>query len=101
MSLPASLDQPGPPRHDHRRQLAEIPLTATGCIILAGVRVSVNVQFGDFTILNLNASVSHDCRLHDFCNICPGVNLSGNVEVGAGTFLGTNTSVVNGGATRA
>ena len=69
-----------------------------GCIILAGARVSVNVRFGDFTILNLNASVSHDCLLHDFCNICPGVNLSGNVEVGAGTFLGTNTSVVNGGA---
>ena len=67
-----------------------------GCIILAGSRVSVNVRFGDFTILNLNSSVSHDCWLHDFCNICPGVNLSGNVEVGGGTFLGTNTSVVNG-----
>ena len=66
-----------------------------GCI--AGARVSVNVRFGDFTILNLNASVSLTaCSTTSATS--PGVNLSGNVEVGAGTFLGTNTSVVNGGA---
>ena len=40
-----------------------------GCMSSPG-RVSVNVRFGDFTILNLNASVSHDYLLHDFCNIC-------------------------------
>lgn len=66
-----------------------------GCIILAGVGVTSNVQFGNFNILSSNASVSFGCKLNDFCNISSGAYIEGNVELGRGVFIGINSSVIN------
>lgn len=67
-----------------------------GVIICAGVRFTNNIQIGNFTIFNLNATVGHDVLCEDFVNIAPGANISGNVHIEAGCWIGTG-AVINQG----
>jgi len=67
-----------------------------GNIIAAGVRITNNVQIGNFCIFNLNCTVGHDCIIEDFVNIAPGANISGNVYLSEGCFIGTNASILQG-----
>jgi sugar O-acyltransferase (sialic acid O-acetyltransferase NeuD family) len=64
-----------------------------GSIICAGAVLTTNVQIGDFTIVNINATVGHDAVLGHFVTVHPGANISGgvrladNVELGSGSVL--------------
>ena len=62
----------------------------------AGAIVQPGTNIGDFSILNTNSSVDHDCLIGSFCHIGPGVTLSGNVTVGDGSHLGTGCNVIQG-----
>lgn len=68
-----------------------------GVIICAGVRFTNNIQVGDFSIFNLNATIGHDVIFEDFVNIAPGANISGNVHIESGCWVGTG-AVINQGA---
>jgi len=72
--------------------------TSRGIIICAGVRFTNNIQVGDFTIVNLNATIGHDVVIEDFANIAPGANISGNVHIGTRCWIGTGSSVNQGRA---
>ena len=67
-----------------------------GNIITAGVRLTNNIQIGDFGIYNLNSTVGHDCMIEDFVNLAPGANISGNVHLKEGAYIGTNASILQG-----
>jgi sugar O-acyltransferase (sialic acid O-acetyltransferase NeuD family) len=67
-----------------------------GIIICAGVRFTNNVQVGDFTIINLNVTVSHDVIVDPFSMLAPGVNISGNVHIGARCWIGAGATVNHG-----
>ncbi|HEX7690361.1 MAG TPA: NeuD/PglB/VioB family sugar acetyltransferase [Burkholderiaceae bacterium] len=67
-----------------------------GVIVCAGVRFTNNIQVGQFSIFNLNATVGHDCRIDDFVNVSPGANISGNVHVGARAWIGTGAAINQG-----
>lgn len=67
-----------------------------GNIICAGVRLTVDIQLGDFVILNLNATVGHDARIGSFSSLMPSVNISGSVTVGEGVFIGTGATILQG-----
>lgn len=67
-----------------------------GVIVCAGVRFTNNIEIGQFSIFNLNATVGHDCRIDDFVNVSPGANISGNVHVGARAWIGTGAAVNQG-----
>ena len=43
-----------------------------GVIICAGVRLTNNIKVGNFSILNLNATVGHDTIIEHFVNVAPG-----------------------------
>lgn len=68
-----------------------------GVIACAGVRFTCGISIGDFTIFNLNATVSHDCVIGDFVTVAPQACLLGNVEVGEGAWIGAG-AVVNQGS---
>lgn len=68
----------------------------TGNVICAGVRITNGVGFGDFVIVNLNATIGHDVAVEDFVNIAPGANISGNVTLGSGCWIGTGAAVIQG-----
>lgn len=67
-----------------------------GLIICAGVRLTNNIEMGDFCIINLNATIGHDCLIEKFVNIAPGANISGNVHIKEGCWIGTNAAINQG-----
>jgi sugar O-acyltransferase (sialic acid O-acetyltransferase NeuD family) len=71
-----------------------------GSILFAGVRITANVHIGDFCIINVNATLSHDVELHDFASISPGANIAGNVRIGKGALIGIGAAVNQGDDTR-
>ena len=67
-----------------------------GSVIMAGVTVNPGVQIGKQCIINTNASIDHDCIIHDFVHISPNAALAGDVEVGEGSHIGIGASVIQG-----
>lgn len=78
--------------HNQRQQLE----CRQGIIVCAGVRFTCNSLIGDFTIFNLNATISHECVIGDFVTVCPQACVLGNVEVMAGAWIGAG-AVINQG----
>lgn len=66
-----------------------------GCIICAGVIITVNVDIGDHVILNLSCTVGHDTIIKDYCSFMPTVNISGEVVIEEAVFVGTGTKIIN------
>ena len=67
-----------------------------GAIICAGSILTTNISLGDFVIINLHASIGHDCVLGDFVSLMPGARLSGGVILEDGVYVGTNASILPG-----
>lgn len=67
-----------------------------GNIVFAGVRMTNNIEVGNFGIYYLNCTVAHDCVIQDFVTICPGANISGNVKLLAGSYIGANACILQG-----
>lgn len=70
-----------------------------GVIICAGVRFTNNIVVGNFSIFNLNATISHDNIIGDFVTVAPQACLLGNVEVQSCTWIGAG-AVINQGTER-
>lgn len=66
-----------------------------GCIICAGVIITVNIEIKDFVILNLSCTVGHDTIIEDYCSFMPTVNISGEVIVNKEVYVGTGAKIIN------
>lgn len=64
-----------------------------GTCMAPGSLGTVNVTIGRHSILNVKASVSHDCTLGDFVNINPAATICGNVRIGEGAYIGAGVVV--------
>ncbi|MDB2462189.1 acetyltransferase [Alphaproteobacteria bacterium] len=71
-----------------------------GIIVAAGVRVTNNVHIGNFVILNLNATVSHDTYIGSYTTIAPQACVLGNVSVREGAWIGAGAIINQGRADR-
>ena len=71
---------------------------ARGVIVCAGVRFTNNIKVGDFCILNLNTTVSHDVVIDDFVYVSPGVHINGNVHLSIRTWVGSGAVFKHGEA---
>lgn len=67
-----------------------------GCIICAGSILTVDIEMGDFVIVNLDCTVGHDACLRDFTTLYPSVNVSGNTILGETCEMGTGSAVIQG-----
>lgn len=67
-----------------------------GNIICASNILTVDIEMGDFNIINLDCTVGHDVMIDSFVTVYPSVNISGMVEVGSETELGTGTQIIQG-----
>lgn len=76
-----------------QRQQVEIK---KGVIVCAGVRLTSDISIGDFTIFNLNSTISHDSIIGDFATISPQAAVLGNVEIKSGAWIGAG-AVINQG----
>jgi sugar O-acyltransferase (sialic acid O-acetyltransferase NeuD family) len=68
-----------------------------GVIICAGVRFTSNVKIGDFTIFNLNATISHDSIICDYTTVSPQACILGNIEIKSGVWIGAG-AIINQGS---
>jgi sugar O-acyltransferase (sialic acid O-acetyltransferase NeuD family) len=66
-----------------------------GSILCAGNILTVDIQLGIHTILNLSCTIGHDTRIGDFCSIMPGVNISGEVIMKDCVYVGTGAKIIN------
>ncbi len=67
-----------------------------GSIICAGANFTTNIKVDDFVVVNLNATIGHDCHLSDYSSVMPGANLAGNVLLKNAAFVGSGANVLNG-----
>jgi sugar O-acyltransferase (sialic acid O-acetyltransferase NeuD family) len=65
-----------------------------GCIICEGTILTVNIDIGNYVIINRSANISHDVVIGDYATIAPGVNIAGNVTVGEGAYIGIGASIL-------
>lgn len=66
-----------------------------GSIICAGSILTSNITLGDFSQINLNCTIGHDCNIGNFFTTAPGVHISGDSNIGSCTYFGTNTASIN------
>jgi len=67
-----------------------------GTVIAAHAVLTADVIIGRLAIVNVGATVSHNCRLADFATVAPGAHLAGNVHLGEGAEIGIGASIVQG-----
>ena len=67
-----------------------------GCIITAGTILTTGIRLGEFSIVNLSATIGHDAALGSFCTVMPGCSISGNVSIGSQTVIGTGSRIIQG-----
>jgi sugar O-acyltransferase (sialic acid O-acetyltransferase NeuD family) len=67
-----------------------------GVAVFPNVVVNTGARLGDYSILNVGASVSHDTQVGAYSNINPGVRLAGNVVIGEGCYLGMGSNIIQG-----
>lgn len=69
---------------------------ARGVAVCAGVRFTNQIEIGDFTLFNQNATIAHDVIVEDYVCLAPGAHVSGNVHLELGAWIGTGASVIQG-----
>ena len=67
-----------------------------GTIICPNVIVSPNVYIDDFTILNFNSSVAHDCKLGKYSTISPYATMNGFSKIEDEVLLSTHSTLTLG-----
>lgn len=65
-----------------------------GLNIMSGVKITQNVKIGRGTLINLNASIHHDCVVGEFCEISPSAQLLGRVTIGNDTSIGAGAIIL-------
>ena len=65
-----------------------------GSLIQRGVKTMPDARIGRVCILNVNATVHHDCVVGDFCTLAPGSMLLGAVVLGERVFVGAGAIIL-------
>jgi len=66
---------------------------AAGCIMLAGVVATADVEIGPHVAIMPNCVLTHDDRIGAYATFGAGVRLAGEVAVGEGAYLGSGCLV--------
>ena len=75
-------------------KMSESVVLRMGCVILMDCILTVDIEVGEFTIINWDSSIGHDSSVDSFVTIYPSCNISGNVRIGELCEIGTGTQVI-------
>lgn len=67
-----------------------------GCIVCEKSTITVDVEIGDFSIINIGCTICHESHIGRFSTVSPGVNISGNVKIGDKCDIGVGTKIIQG-----
>ncbi len=76
-------------------QLNQVQL-GTGNIVCKGNILTIDIEIGDFVIINLACTIGHDVKIGNFVSIMPGVHISGNAVIEDGVLIGTGAVILPG-----
>ena len=76
--------------------LGEKVRVGEGAIIYPGVSINYESDIQDFSTINMNVAIGHNCLLGAYSTLAPGVNLGGFTSVGVASFLGIGSSTIQG-----
>lgn len=65
-----------------------------GNLICAGSVLTVDVSIANFCLINLDCTIGHDARLHDFVSLNPSVNVSGGTVLEECVEMGTGSQTI-------
>lgn len=65
-----------------------------GSIICASTILTVDIELGDFCIINLDCTVGHDARIDDYVTLYPSVNVSGATRLSECVEMGTGSQTI-------
>lgn len=65
-----------------------------GTLLAPNTLVTTRSVIGMHCILNVKASVSHDCTVGAFCNVNPNATIAGDVRLGEGCYIGAGATVL-------
>lgn len=80
---------------DARAGTLDVLIGEGSCLAPAAI-VTTRARIGRHCILNVKASVSHDCIVGDYCNLNPGATICGGVTLGEGCYIGAGATIVPG-----
>jgi UDP-perosamine 4-acetyltransferase len=81
--------------HLHAFVASESSIEA-GTQVMAGAIVQPGTRLAENIIVNTNASIDHDCDIHDHVHVAPGAAISGEVTLEEGVHVGTGASIIQG-----
>jgi sugar O-acyltransferase (sialic acid O-acetyltransferase NeuD family) len=67
-----------------------------GVVICPGAVISVDIDVGDFAMVNLNCTIGHDARIGRWTSLSAHCDLTGGARVGQGCFFGSRATVIPG-----
>ena len=67
-----------------------------GSIVCAHSIITVNIEVGKHSIVNLDCTIGHDAVLKDYVTLYPSVNVSGATLIDECTEIGTGTQIIQG-----
>jgi sugar O-acyltransferase (sialic acid O-acetyltransferase NeuD family) len=67
---------------------------AEGVVVAAGSVLTVEIEIGPHTHLNLDCTVGHGAVVGEYSTLFPSVNVSGDVELGHATSIGTGAAII-------
>lgn len=67
-----------------------------GNLICASNILTVDIQIGDFNIINWDCTIGHDVRMASYITLYPSVNISGCVTIGSFCEIGTGAQIIQG-----
>jgi acetyltransferase EpsM len=65
-----------------------------GTLLAPNALATTRAKIGAHCILNVKASVSHDCLVDDYCNINPNATICGDVRLGQGCYIGAGAVII-------
>ena len=65
-----------------------------GVSILDNAIIEGDVDLGFGCMINLRATIAHECEIGDYTEIAPGVNISGNCKIGKFCRIGTGATMI-------
>src|SRR5690554_4373572 len=67
-----------------------------GTVVMQGAIIQASAVVGTHCIINMGASVDHDCQVCDFVHVSPHATLCGNVSVDEGSWVAAGAIVLPG-----
>jgi sugar O-acyltransferase (sialic acid O-acetyltransferase NeuD family) len=76
--------------------MSEFVKMGEGVIICAGSILTVNIEIGCHTHININSTIGHDAVIGAYSTINPTAIINGNNVLGEGVYVGTGATFIQG-----